>query len=227
MVISKRTYTKGHLTGLLLSVPSSLWHPLMTHTSTGDPPTLAGRYGSVSSGGTGPFCWVLVHTSFVCALEEWSLWFPQSCGSPVIKSCWPHGQVSWGFPVPFLDPQAGKPDVELRIFTTVGELRWYHCSPVCESSTHNLGMGFDFIMIAPLQWLPYHCSFFFFGCVVSFLGDFQRPSVNGCSTANCDFGALQVEMSTHPSILLYWIRSPQSFYFYFFKLFSLLAFLFA
>ena len=61
------------------------------------------------------------------------------------------GQVSWGFPVPFLDPQAGKPDVELRIFTTVGELRWYHCSPVCESSTHNLGMGFDFIMIAPLQ----------------------------------------------------------------------------
>ena len=29
------------------------------------------------------------------------------------------GQVSWGFPVLFLDPQAGKPDVGLRIFTAV------------------------------------------------------------------------------------------------------------
>ena len=29
------------------------------------------------------------------------------------------GQVSWGFPVPFLDPQPGKPDVGLRIFTAV------------------------------------------------------------------------------------------------------------
>ena len=60
------------------------------------------------------------------------------------------GQVSWGFPVLFLDPQAGKPDVGLRIFTAVGELRWYHCSPVCESPTP-MGMEFDFIMIAPLQ----------------------------------------------------------------------------
>ena len=31
---------------------------------------------------------------------------------------------------------------------------------------------------------------FVFGCVVSFLGGFQCPSVNGCSTASCDFGAL-------------------------------------
>jgi len=31
---------------------------------------------------------------------------------------------------------------------------------------------------------------FVFGCVVSFLGGFQCPSVAGCSTASCDFGAL-------------------------------------
>ena len=60
------------------------------------------------------------------------------------------GQISWGFPVHFLDPQAGKPDVGLRIFTAVGELRWYHCSPVCESPTP-MGMEFYFIMIAPLH----------------------------------------------------------------------------
>ena len=56
------------------------------------------------------------------------------------------GQVSWGFPVLFLDPQAGKPDVGLRIFTAVGELRWYHCSPVCESPTP-MGMEFYFIIL--------------------------------------------------------------------------------
>ena len=30
-------------------------------------------------------------------------------------------QILWGFPVPLPDPQAGKPDVRPRIFTTVGE----------------------------------------------------------------------------------------------------------
>ena len=39
---------KGHLLGLLLPVPLSLWQALLTHTFTRDPPTLAGRSGSVS-----------------------------------------------------------------------------------------------------------------------------------------------------------------------------------
>ena len=39
--------------------------------------------------------------------------------------------------------------------------------------------------------LPCHDSFFFvFGCGVSFFGGFQHPSVNSCSTASCNFGAL-------------------------------------
>ena len=37
----------------------------------------------------------------------------------------------WGFLVPFSDPQAGKPDVGLRTFTTVGGLLRYNCSSVC------------------------------------------------------------------------------------------------
>ena len=40
--------TKGHLLGLRLPVPLSLWQPLLTHTFTRDPPTLAGVSGSVS-----------------------------------------------------------------------------------------------------------------------------------------------------------------------------------
>ena len=182
--------------------------------------------GSVCSGGTAPFCWVLVHTSFVCAFGEWSLFFPQSCGSPVIKSCWPHGQVSWGFPVPFLDPQAGKPDVGLRIFTAVGELLWYHCSPVCESPT-------QWVWNLILSWLHLcndcHIVAVSFSLDVLYL--FLVISSVLLSMAVQQLIVilvlLQVEMSTHPSILLYWIRSPQSFYFYFFKLLSLLAFLFA
>ena len=53
--------------------------------------------------------------------------------------CFPLGQIPlafkarfpWGSPVPFSDPQAGKPDVGLRTFTTVGGLLRYNCSSVC------------------------------------------------------------------------------------------------
>ena len=55
--------------------------------------------------------------------------------------------------------------------------------------THLGDMGFDLIVIVPL--LLSFCGFFFlFGPGVSFFGGFQCPSVDGCSTASCDFGAL-------------------------------------
>ena len=44
-------------------------------------------------------------------------------------------QIPWRFLVPLADPQTGKPDMRLRTFTTVGELLWYCCSPVCGSPT--------------------------------------------------------------------------------------------
>ena len=50
-------------------------------------------------------------------------------------------------------------------------------------------------MFAPL-WLS-HCDFFFvFECGVSdFFGGFQHPTVNGCPTASCNFGALVIRVS--------------------------------
>ena len=39
-------------------------------------------------------------------------------------------QISWGLLIPLLDPQAWKPDRELRTITTVGELLWHYCFPV-------------------------------------------------------------------------------------------------
>ena len=76
---------------------------------------------------------------------------------------------------PFPDPQAEKPDIRLRTFTTVGELLWHYCSPV-SWVMHLASMGFDFIVIAPL--LPSHWGFFFvFGCGVSFFGRFLLSMV--------------------------------------------------
>ena len=64
--------------------------PTVSHShppaSAGDPPTLAGRSGSVSPGVTAPSPGSLCAHYFVCALQEWSLCFPQSCRSPAIKS---------------------------------------------------------------------------------------------------------------------------------------------
>ena len=100
---------------------------------------------------------------FICALQDWILCFPQSCGSHVIKSHWPSRSNSLGSPSPFVGSPGWKLDMGFRTFTTVGELLWCYCSPV-----YLVGMEFDFIMIVPL--LPSHYGFFFvFGCGVSFL----------------------------------------------------------
>ena len=44
--------------------------PPPTYVSAQDSWTLIGMFESVSSGVTAPFSWVLVHTGFVCALQE-------------------------------------------------------------------------------------------------------------------------------------------------------------
>ena len=72
--------------------------------------------------------------NFVCALQDWSLCFPQSCGSHAIKSCWLQSQILWKF-LFLLDSKTEKTDVGLRSFTRVGTLLLYYCSPVCGSLT--------------------------------------------------------------------------------------------
>ena len=145
--------------------------------------------------------------NFVCALQDWSLCFPQSSGRPSSNPTHPQGQIPWGFSVPLLDPQAGKPDVGFRMFRTVGELLWYYCSSVCGSP---IQWVWDLILLWLYPLLLSHCSFFFvFGCGISFFGGFQYPPVNGCSTASCNFGVLtggDEHMSFYSAILnLNWI----------------------
>ena len=107
MVTAKRVYAKGDHPRL---VPLSLWWtpaaPCLHRRQNS-----TGSFASLSSGVTALFLWVLVQAIFCCALQDWNLCFPQSCESLVIKSCGLQDQILRGFPVPLLDPQAGKPDM--------------------------------------------------------------------------------------------------------------------
>ena len=72
--------------------------------------------------------------------------------------------------------------------------------------TYLAGMGFDLIMIVP--FLPSCRGFFFvFACELSSFGP-QRPPVNGCSTASCNFGALAGgdELTSFYSAILNWMH---------------------
>ena len=68
--------------------------PLLTHASTGDPPTSSCSCGSVSCGVTAPLLWVLVHARFCLCPPRLEFLFPsvpprlESLFPPVLwKSC--------------------------------------------------------------------------------------------------------------------------------------------
>ena len=99
----------------------------------------SGKSGSVSCGVTAPFSWVLVSTGFCLCLPR--VCFPS--GVEVLSSN-PTGfqsLIPWGFSVPLQDPHIGKSVVDPRTFTTVQELLWYNCSPVCGFSAQWLCGG--------------------------------------------------------------------------------------
>ena len=139
--------------------------------------------------------------NFVCALQDQNLSFPQYSGSPIIKSCWPAGQIPWGFPIPLSHQNlhhSGR--TSLVLFSSL----WV---------THPGGMGFDFIVIVPL--LLSRCVFFFvFGCgfFVVVFGGFQHPPVDGCSTARCYFGALGGGNEHRPFYSTIWNRKSCGWY---------------
>ena len=143
---------------------------------------------------------------FLCALQDWSLYLSQSCGIPIIKSCWPTRSYSLAIPTPFdITPgweawrgaqnlyNIGKTSLVL-LFSSL----WV---------THLAGMVFDFTVIARLQ--PSHCNFFIFGWAIPLL---VGPA-SSCrwSTASFSFGALTGE----DECIFYSAILNQSFYFFF------------
>ena len=167
---------KGSFPDRCCPVPHPCGEPLLTHASTGDPPTRAGSFVSVSSGVTAPFLWVLVRARFcVCPPSLESL-FPLVLG----KSC---NQIPLGFKVRFPgDSQAGKPAVGFWTFTALGGLLRYHCS----HPPSGCGIWFCRDYTSPAILL----QLLVFGCGVCFFGSFQPPPVDACSTVSRDLGAL-------------------------------------
>ena len=112
--------------------PRPCHEPLPTQASTGDPPTVAGSFASVSSGVTAPFPWVVVHVRLCLCPPRVESLFP-----PVLWKYYNQSPVAFKVRFPgdsqplYQIPQVGKPDVGLRTFTTVRELLEYRCSPVC------------------------------------------------------------------------------------------------
>ena len=143
--------------------------PLLTHTSTGGSPTLAGSFGSVFWGS------LLLSSGswqnkkgFVCILQDWSLRFPQSCGSLVIKFHWPSRcRFPGDSQSPCHIPRLGSLKWDSEPFQ-----QWENFFGIYFFSslwvTHLAGVGFEFIMIVPL--LLSHCSLdFVFGHGISFI----------------------------------------------------------
>ena len=165
LMTSKRTYVETRLLGLLLPVPPSPWQttidphlcrrPSNTHRQAQSP------VGSLLlSPGS---CWA--QDCFLCPPR---LSFPSPMDALWSNPAGLPGQIPCGFPVPWLDLQAWKPNLRPRTFTIVQELLWYYCCPVCELLA---GIEFDFIVIVPL-WLSC-CGFsLVLGFRVSFFSGF-------------------------------------------------------
>lgn len=94
--------------------------------------------------------------------QEWSFWFRQTCGIPVIKSHWPSKAYSLENLPPVARPSAWGANVGLRTLSTVGEPLKYNYVPVCGSPTLQV-WNLDFISVEPLLTshpLLSHCGFF-------------------------------------------------------------------
>ena len=188
MVTSKRDQARGSTSkDCCCQCPSPCGEPLPTHTSTGDPQTLAGRSAQSPVGSLLLSPWAPVHARFCfCPARVESL-FPQSCGNLVTKSRWPAKSNSLGIPRHF----AGSPGWEA----------WYRVQ-----NLHNSGRAYLVLLLPSLWvahsedygiWFDFHCtppvSLWLLLCLwmgAMFLGGFQCPPVDGCSTASYNFSAL-------------------------------------
>ena len=121
----------------------------------------------------------------LCAPSKSGVCFPQSCGAPALKPCWPSKPNALGLLLP--DPQLGS-----LMWGSELSLQWDNLWDRVIFSlwvTHPAGMGFDYIVKVPL--LPSHCgSFFIFGCRISFMvGSRVFLSIVVQQLVSCDFGA--------------------------------------
>lgn len=160
----------------------------------GDPPTLAGRSGSIlllSHCSAFLRSWFMQDFVSSHTLQVWSFCFPQSCGNLVIKSCRNSNSDSLRNS---LHPFARSPGWERNAEWAQNLHKSGRISLVLLFSVygfaHLAAVGLIFIMIVP--FLPKsHCNFFFiFGWELHILCGSSAPPVDDCSTSWFDFGVL-------------------------------------
>ena len=99
------------------------------------------------------------HTQdFVCALQDWSLCFPQCLRSPIIKLLWPSRSDSPGLRSPFVRSPGWEAWRGLQSLHHSGRMSLVLLFSSLWA-TPQAAMEFDFTAVVPL--LPPHCSFFF------------------------------------------------------------------
>ena len=173
------------------TAPASVLVPMVSHshsTSAGDPPTLAGRSGSVSYGVTAPSPWVLMCTLLcVCPQRVESLF------SPVLsKSC---NQVLLAFKVWFSGNSSSHcftPRLRSLMWGSEPSLQWvdfcgiivlqFVCHP---SSGYGIWFYCDFAPPTISLWL-----LLFLWMWGVFFGEFLCLPVDDSSAFSCDSGAL-------------------------------------
>ena len=188
MVTSKRAQARGSTSkDCCCQCPSPCGEPLPTHTSTGDPPTLAGRSARSPVGSLLLSPWAPVHARFCACPPRVESLFPQSCGNLVTKSHWPAKSDSMGIPRHF----AGSPGWEAwcRVQNLHNSGRAYLVlllPTLWVAHSEDYGIWFDFDCIPPVSLWLLLCLWMGAMC----FGGFQCPPVDGCSTASYNFSAL-------------------------------------
>ena len=173
---------RGNFLDCCCQCPCSCAEPLLPHISPGHPPNtwkvvLAHLLGHCSfSLGPGA-CNILFVSSKIAVC------FPQSCGNPIIKSCWPSRPDFLGILSPFVGPPAWKVWGVVQNLHNSGRTNSVLLFSSLWVTTWRV---WNFIVIAPL--LPSRCGFFVFD-VGNLFGGFQHPPVSGWSTTSCDFDA--------------------------------------
>ena len=183
---------KGIFPDCCVSAPAPMVSPCsesqLPHTSIGDPPTLAGSFGSVSYGVTAPFLWVLVHIEFCLCSSRLEFLFP----SVLWKSC---NQILLAFKVRFSGnsfPFCRTPRLRRLMWGSDPSQQWEHFFYiiVLQFVVHPHGeneiwvcrvctLPTILLKLILYLWMWYIFFFFFF--------EFQHPPVDGCSIANCNF----------------------------------------
>ena len=194
LMTTSKAYSKGGLPRLLLPVPHFFWwapadpclHRRLFNTCRWFWSSLLWGHCSFPLGLGAHETLFVPFKSEVC--------FPQSCRSPIIKSCWPSRSDSLGIPSPLV----GSPGWEA----------WHGVQNLHNSGRTSLVLLF-YSWRSPTRWVwhlilswlslyrPAAASCLWTWGIIC--GGFPCPLVDGYSTASCNLMLSQGKMSSHPS----------------------------